>query len=123
MRKQDVLPPQNSTKMTHEEHIEKQRQRVCEVTKGMLDGSTHYLEGAIELCSLRHQVEAYESDEAFEAFILVESETDHLPLGTERKYWSELALERHEHEIEELVVWAKEVSLAECKSLLERFRA
>ncbi|MCH9690664.1 MAG: DUF2489 domain-containing protein [Gammaproteobacteria bacterium] len=108
-------------KMNHEEYIEKQRKRAAEVANGMLDGSIHYLEGAIELFSLRFEVGLPEDDKDFLAFTGIASEIDHLPIGTPRQYWSQEALDRHEPEIQQSIKWAKEVSLSECKSIVTRF--
>lgn len=110
-------------KMSHEEYVVKKMVRVHELASGMLDGSIHYLEGAIELASLRFEVEVPEDDQDFIAFTAVASEIDHLPIGEPRRYWSKVALERHEPEIQESIKWAKEFSLPQCKSLLERFSA
>ncbi|UTW02945.1 DUF2489 domain-containing protein [Amphritea atlantica] len=90
-------------KMNHEEYIEKQRKRAVEVANGMLDGSIHYLEGAIELSSLRFEVDLPEDDKDFLAFTGVASEVDHLPIGAPRKYWSQEALDRHEPEIQQSI--------------------
>jgi len=110
-------------KMSHKKYIEKQRKRAIEVASGMLDGSIHYLEGAIELSSLRFEVGLPEDDNDFLAFTGVASEVDHLPIGAPRQYWSQEALDRHEPEIQQSIKWAKEVSLAECKSIVARFSA
>ncbi len=110
-------------KMSHEEYIEKQRKRAAEVASGMLDGSIHYLEGAIELSYLRFQVGQHEDDKDFLAFTGVASEVDHLPIGVPRQYWSQDALNLHEPEIQRCIKWAKEISLSECKSIVARFNA
>jgi hypothetical protein len=110
-------------KMSHEEYVQKKRDRVGVVAQGMLDGSMHYLEGSIELSSLMNEVDVPEDDEDFRAFVGVSSEIDHLPIGASRQHWSEEALARHESEIQESIEWAKEFSLSQCKSLAERFSA
>ena len=110
-------------KMSHEEYIEKNRKRAAEIALGMLDGSVHYLEGAIELSSLRFEVGLAEDDQDFIAFSGVASEIDHLPIGAPRRYWSKEALEKHEPEIQQSIKWAKEVSLSECKSLVAKCSA
>lgn len=109
--------------MSREEYVLYQRKRAVEVAKGMIEGSIHYLEGACELASLRFEVGLPEDDKDFLAFTGVSSETDHLPLGTARQYWSVEALARHEPEIQKSIEWAKGVSLAECKSIVSRFNA
>jgi len=108
-------------KMSHEEYVEKKRKEASGIAEGMLDGSIHYLEGAIQLSSLRFELEIPDDDKDFLVFASVSSETDHLPLGAAREYWSKEALDRHEPEIQQTIKWAKEVSLPECKSIVERF--
>jgi hypothetical protein len=110
-------------KMIQEEYIQKQRKCAAEIASGMLDGSIHYLEGSIELSSLRFEVGLPENDKDFLAFTGVASAVDHLPIGEQRQYWSQEALDRHEAEIQQSIEWAKEVSLSECKSIIERFNA
>lgn len=118
-----ALGVKHPMKMSHDECVEKKRARVHELALGMLDGSIHYLEGAIELSSLRFEVEVAEDDQDFLAFTAVASEIDHLPIAAPRQYWPTEALERHEPEIQESIKWAKEFSLPQCKSLWERFSA
>lgn len=110
-------------KMSHEEYIEKNRKRAAEVARGMIDGSKNYLEGAIELSALRFEVELPEDDKDFVAFSAVASEVDNLPIGAQRQHWSSEALDRHETEMQKSIMWAKEFSLSECKSIVERFSA
>ncbi|MGM0768354.1 MAG: DUF2489 domain-containing protein [Pseudomonadota bacterium] len=110
-------------KMSREEYVEKQRKRAAGVAIGMIEGSIHYLEGAIELSSLRFEVGLPDDDKDFLAFTGVASEVDHLPVGAPRQYWSQEALDRHEPEIQQAIKWAKDVSLSECKSIVARFNA
>ena len=110
-------------KMSHEEYLAMNRKRAVEIARGMINGSVNYLEGAIELSSLRFEVGLPEGDQDFLAFTGVSSETDHLPIGAPRQYWSQEALDRLEPEIQKSIKWAKEVSLSECKSIIARFNA
>ncbi len=87
----------------------------------MVDGSMNYLEGALELVSLRHEIGAYENDPDFVAFIAVAYEIDNLPIRNSRKQWSRNTLERHKLEIQQSIEWAKEFSLENCKSLAKRY--
>ena len=110
-------------KMTHEEYIANNRKQAASVAEGMLNGTINYLEGAIELSSLRFKVDIPEDDKDFLVFSGIASDIDHLPIGNQRQNWSNEALERHESELKEATNWAKEISLAQCKSLFERFNA
>jgi len=109
--------------MTHKEYINSNRDNVYEIASGMLKGSVNYLEGAIEISSLRFEVDTPEDDKDFLAFTAIASEIDHLPIGNVRKKWSKKSLERYEPEIISSTKWAKEISLSECKSLAERFKS
>jgi hypothetical protein len=110
-------------KISHEEYIQKQRNRAVVIAHGMLDGSIHYLEGAVELSSLRFEIGLPENDSDFLAFTAIASEIDHLPLGKARQYWSQEALNKHKLEIEQSINWAMEFSLSNCKAIIERFGA
>ena len=54
-----------SNGITHEQYIMPFRNRVAAVTRGMLSGDINFLEGAIELVSLRHKAEVEEADPDF----------------------------------------------------------
>lgn len=108
--------------MTHEEYVENQRRRVGNLAKNMLAGDIPYLEGAIEIATLCHEVDL-PGDADLERFVVVASEVDELPLGLPRQNWSKEVLKRHETALQEATNWAKETSLTQCKSLADRFNA
>jgi hypothetical protein len=108
-------------KINHEEYVLKKRREAATIASGMLDGSIQYLEGAIQLSSLMFELEIEYDDKDFLAFDAVSSETHNLPLGSARQHWASDALASKEIEIKKAIVWAKEISLAECKSIVERF--
>ena len=118
---QRPVKPVLSTLM--KEYVEKKRREVGQLTKAMLDGTVHYLEGAIKLASLYHELNVPEGDQDFSIFIGISSEIDHLPIGSVREHWSDDALKQREQEIQESIKWAKEISLQQCKSLNQRFGA
>lgn len=60
-------------------------------------------------------------DEDFIMFDAVDSETDHLPVDTERKNWSAVALKRKDAEIAEAEAFYKNDVIAACRKLIERF--
>ena len=62
-----------------------------------------------------------ERDEDFDAFVGICSETDHLPIGFERRNWSAEALAEKDPEVIEAERWAKEIAKPACKKLIERF--
>ena len=101
---------QKSMSQNDREIVQKNKVRIGVVAKGMLDGSIDYIEGAVELESLRHKIDAYNNDLDFLAFITIASEVD---LDS---------LEGNETEIQKTIAWAKDFSLIQCESLAQRFK-
>lgn len=112
-----------STVITNESYILSVRKRVGAVAFGMLSGEVGFIEGSIELASLRHEAAVEENDPDFMAFVVIASETDNLPTGASRALWSKEALAKHQPEIDAAIMWAKKVGLAACYSLAGRFHA
>lgn len=110
-------------RMSHEEHVASVRAELVVLAHSMLSGSLPYLEGAIRVVKLRRAAEVPDRDPEFEAFVVIESETDHLPIGRIRSLWSSEALARLGPEIEKSEQWAKELATPACRSLIERFDA
>ena len=91
------------------------------VARAMLNDSIPYLEGAIALESLRHDIGAYENDPDFMPFVAIMSDIDQLPCDTEAEHWFSAAMQTCRSEVEESVKWAKEISLVQCESLAQRY--
>lgn len=108
--------------MKHEANGNHARLRIGEVARGMLDGSVHYLAGAIELASLRHEVGAYENDPDFIAIVAVLSRIDRMSIDTSRQYWFKGVRGDDALEIQKAIEWAKEFSWSQCESLAQRYR-
>jgi hypothetical protein len=81
------------------EMVERARRAVHDVAAGILAGELTYLEGARLICAKRPFCSAAEDDPDFDAFISVLSDSDHLPVGPERRNWGEDALLRLQPEI------------------------
>lgn len=62
-----------------------------------------------------------DGDQDFIPFVVVSSETDHLPIGVEALNWSDEALVRKEPELKHAREWAMEAVGAACASLVARF--
>lgn len=107
--------------MKHEANANDTRLRIGEIARGMLDGSVHYLAGAIELASLRHDIGAYENDPDFIAFVAVLSRIDRMPIDTSLQYWFKGVRGDDELEIQKAIEWAKEFSWSQCESLARRY--
>ena len=98
------------------------RTQVVALAKAMLAGELPYLEGAYQICRLRGRIEGLaDRDQDFDAFILIESETDHLPLQAPRHLWSDRALKELEPEFERTQSWAASLAEEACQRLIARF--
>ena len=99
------------------------RRQLVELAEAMLIGQISFLEGAPQVVALQYRVGGCESrDEDFDAFVLISSETDHLPTARARHLWSASALERVEPDIQRAEEWAQAFAPQACESLLSRFR-
>ncbi|HEY5839212.1 MAG TPA: DUF2489 domain-containing protein [Pyrinomonadaceae bacterium] len=90
---------------------------ICEATlaeeMGIIAASRRLSALGLELFDGRHA--------DFVTFDAIDSETDHLPVDTERKNWSSEALERKDREIAEAEAFYKNDVFAACRQLIERF--
>ena len=73
---------------TSSEFQRHQGQRVVSVATDMLSGRLSFLEGARLLSHLRVALRLPVDDPDFLPFVATDSETDHLPLGDVRRFWS-----------------------------------
>ena len=62
-----------------------------------------------------------QKDEEFLTFVVIDSETDHLPVDRERANWSSEALERKDKEIAKSEAFYREIAFDACKTLIERY--
>ncbi|AMC34456.1 DUF2489 domain-containing protein [Janthinobacterium sp. B9-8] len=109
--------------ITNESDVLSVRKRIGVIAFSMLDGEVGFLDGAIELASLRHEAAVEENDPDFMVFVVIASEIDHLPIGEPRVFWCKEALTKHQPEIEAKNAWAKSVGMSACLHLAERFYA
>ena len=111
-----------SVTITHDNYVASVRARVVRIAESMLSGNIDFLEGSIELVSLKHDAAFEKDDEDFMAFVAIDSEIDNLPIGAVRAHWSQEALALHQPQIEAAIVWAKGFGVAACESLINKFR-
>jgi hypothetical protein len=104
-----------------ESEIEARRQAVALATE-MLAGRLSYFEGAPQMCALQSEVGGVgDRDPDFDAFAVIVSETDHLPLKKQRPLWSPSALERLAPEFKRTEEWAANFAPDACRHLIARF--
>ena len=108
-------------RMTYEEYVAMERRRVAELARQILAAEIDVLDGSCKIAALRFEVEVADWDQDFIPFVVVSSETDHLPIGIEALNWSDEALVRKEPELKRTREWAIETVRAHCESLVARF--
>jgi hypothetical protein len=99
-----------------------ERRRLVEVAHAMLDGKLSFLEGAVQVHAIKNRlIGMAERDPDFGAFLLIMSETDHLPLEAQRHLWAPEALARLEPEFKRTEEWARSFAPQACRNLITRF--
>ena len=73
-------------------------EEILQICRGLLDDSIPVIDGCRRLTSLRNEIDAGQSA-AFDTFIAVDSETDHLPFGEVRARCTLEWLEKADAEI------------------------
>ncbi len=90
--------------------------------RSMLSGELPFVEGAVQVLRLKSQVGGIgDHDKDFNAFVVIESETDHLPLEAQRHLWAPDALACLEPELEKTQKWAESFAPEACAKLVARF--
>jgi hypothetical protein len=93
-----------------------------ELARSILRGETSVILGSRRLASLAHElVSDWRLGEEFVVFGALASESDHLPSGPERQYWSESALAREDQNIARLETRYRSEVLQACRKVIERF--
>lgn len=99
------------------------RRNLVKLCQAMLSGRLSYFEGAAEICRLRDQIRIHDFDPDIMAFVVISSETDHLPLERMRHRWSAETLKMLEPEFERTEQWAASFASEACMHLVQRFGA
>jgi hypothetical protein len=106
--------------MTHDEYVRETRRRILRAAEAMLDGRLSFIEGARRINLLRLDAEFAHTDPDLQPFIAIDSETDNLPIGEDRKFWTPDALAKLQPDIDYSEDWARENSYLACRKLVER---
>ena len=97
------------------------RGRIVAICESILAEEIGVIAGSRRLSQLGLQL--YDDhDEDFITFDAVDSETDHLPVNSERANWSTEALARKDEEIAQAEALYKTNVFSACRKLIERFR-
>ncbi len=109
--------------MSHTEYINALRTDAARVASEALAGRIHLLEACHTLSSLLARAELEANDPDLDAFVLISSETDALPVGAVRERWDPVALEHLQPEIDSAITWAVPIATPALKSVVCRFKA
>ncbi len=101
--------------------ISRSRRDALAVARGVLTGTRDPIVSARELSRLRFSVGVNADDPDFNCFVAIDSETDALPVGSERERWSAEALARLEPEIASARSWANAYGRDAFENLVRRF--
>ena len=96
--------------MTVEPKNEKALATLLDLARGMLAGKILGLRAGIA-----------DRDQDLMKFLVIDSETEALPIGKMRELWDPDALERLQPEIARAEAWAKKVGTPACRNLIRRF--
>jgi len=98
------------------------RRSTVETAEAVLARKIGIIEGSIRLASLAHDVVPdWVADEDFVVLGALSSETDHLPTGSARQYWSATALAEADVAIARIEQNAKEDVFRACTNIIKRF--
>jgi hypothetical protein len=106
--------------MRNEEHSAFIRGKIVAICEAILNEEIGIIAGSRRLKSLGYEL-CGDHDEDFLTFVAMDSETDHLPVDSERRNWSVEALERKDKEITEAEAFYKDNAFAACRELMKRF--
>lgn len=99
--------------------IAKSRKLIVEVAKRLLDNRIGVIEAARNIAPLSCVVD--ENDRDLICFVGIESQTDHLPLGSAREKWESSALAAKDRELQECENMFRTAALSAAQNLVKRY--
>ena len=106
--------------VTNEEEWNKDCQTIVDRARDLVEGRIGVIAAAQELVSLGSAIRALEGPD-FTAFIAINSESDHLPTGPERRHWAAEALIQKDREIRHLEDSWRAEAVKAAESLLAKY--
>ena len=90
--------------------------------RAVLDGELGVIEGSVALAAYAHHiVPDWATDPDFVTFGVIASDTDHLPFGEARSWWSPAALTQADAEIEAITEGNRAKVRQACENVIARF--
>jgi hypothetical protein len=100
---------------------ERDRAKIVELAQAMLDGALGIIEGSRRLNDLREALGIHHLDDDFVGFVVIDSETDDLPIGDVRRLWNKEVLVHKDREVEEAERLYRDGAFEDCRKLIARF--
>jgi hypothetical protein len=97
------------------------RRRCAELASQALKGTSSAIVAAREIVSLRSRLGVSPDDADVETMVMIDSETDALPVGPERRNWAAQALDQKAPEIARSEGWAHETGKAAFEGIVRRW--
>jgi hypothetical protein len=106
--------------ITNEQERQEFRHRIVTRCRDLLEGRIGVIEASRELSRSRFEADA-ETDPDLGVFVAIDSETNHLPVGTDRREWAPDALEAKDREIREYEQASRDDAYRAARSLLKKY--
>jgi len=99
------------------------RLQAASIAAEVLAGRISAVIGAVDLNRLRPSLDVPDDDPDFETFMVIDSESEGLPIGSVRQYWSAEALACKAPDVAHAERWAMETGREAFQRVVERFAA
>jgi hypothetical protein len=104
----------------NEERRQQASAKIVSLARGVLAGQVGIVAASRQFAAWRFDVGG-EHEPDFVFFVSVDSETDHLPVGDVRLYWSPDVLRAKDDELRDFEASVRNEAFLVCRSLLERY--
>lgn len=96
------------------------KSEILAIAEAVLEGKVSVIEASRKLVSL-HYEENLENEEYFKVFWVVDSETDHLPMGRHRENYSAEKLLEIDNEVRAYEQFHKKAVILACEHIVEKY--
>lgn len=105
----------------NENEVAALREQIAATAKALRSRELPFLDGVRQLNALGHEVSQTGHDEDFMDFVVIESETDHIPKSSAREMCAQSWLDQCDNEIREVEEFYGKRVDSTCERLIERF--
>lgn len=100
----------------------KECKRLCMLCNRIMNGQESIISGCIKMSQYRFWMKE-EDNSNWDIFMIVSSDTDHLPIGDVREYWSTYALKEKDLEIGKIEIFYREDVVKAIKNIFQQYRS